>query len=268
MNDLILSSKGTATPFTTIRFFDHDIRCFGSAAQPWFAAVDIGTALEYTNVRQTIARLRDDCKITVTIRDGNKGNPNLTLINEAALWVLVFRSPKDKAEEFTYKFAGEVMPSLRLYGCYPPPTPKLMLNCWNPDDYIGITEIPREDYVREAKIMGISNRVYSKMNAEELAGYINRRLDPEWQKQEYPYSWRALSHMVGSRELEKVFEGIKFASGEVFTTRLAIFGGRLSDQRFNESGMKRIVNAVKKHYPYAQLRSFEDVVAQWGDMMR
>jgi DNA polymerase len=46
---------------------------------PWFVAKDVAETLGYANPRKAVA---DHCKAanTVTIRDGNRGNPNVTII--------------------------------------------------------------------------------------------------------------------------------------------------------------------------------------------
>ena len=61
--------------------------------EPWFIAIDVTTALGYSNSRDAIKKhVDDDDKNTVAKRDGIPGNPNLTIINESGLYSLIFSS--------------------------------------------------------------------------------------------------------------------------------------------------------------------------------
>lgn len=47
-----------------------------------------------------MSRLDDDEKNTVVLIDGNRGNPNTTVINEPGLYALVLGSRKPEAKAF------------------------------------------------------------------------------------------------------------------------------------------------------------------------
>ena len=53
--------------------------------EPWFVAADVCRALEVKNARDAVARLDDDEKNTVVLTDGNRGNPNVTVVSERAV---------------------------------------------------------------------------------------------------------------------------------------------------------------------------------------
>lgn len=65
--------------------------------EPWFVAADVCRALEISNSRDAVARLDEDEKNTVVLTDGNRGNPNMTIVNEPGLYTLVLGSRKPEA---------------------------------------------------------------------------------------------------------------------------------------------------------------------------
>ena len=75
-------------------------------------------ALEINNNRDAISRLDDDEKNTVALTDGNRGNPNTTIINEPGLYTLVLGSRKPEAKAFRRWITHDVIPSLRKNGAY------------------------------------------------------------------------------------------------------------------------------------------------------
>ena len=87
--------------------------------EPWFAGADVAKALGYSNVRDAIAKhVDDEDKNTVAIRDGIKGNPNKTIINESGLYSLVLSSKLPTAKRFKRWVTSEVLPTIRKTGSY------------------------------------------------------------------------------------------------------------------------------------------------------
>lgn len=87
--------------------------------EPWFAGADVAKALGYSNVRDAIAKhVDDEDKNTVAIRDGIKGNPNKTIINESGLYSLVLSSKLPTAKKFKRWVTSEVLPAIRKTGGY------------------------------------------------------------------------------------------------------------------------------------------------------
>lgn len=59
--------------------------------EPWFVGKDVAQALGYSNTRDALDRhVDDEDKNTVVNFDGNRGNPNMTIINEPGQYFLVF----------------------------------------------------------------------------------------------------------------------------------------------------------------------------------
>lgn len=99
--------------FGTIRGFVDD------NGNPWFVGKDVATALGYSNPRDALAKhVDDEDKNTVAICEGKRGKSNLTIINEAGLYNLVFSYKLPSAKDFKHWVTSEVLPTLRKIGCY------------------------------------------------------------------------------------------------------------------------------------------------------
>lgn len=93
--------------------------------EPWFVGTDVATALGYTNPRKALAdHVDEEDKNTVTIRDGIRGNPNMTVINEPGVYSLTFSSQLESAKRFKRWVTHEVLPSIREKGYYTALTPE------------------------------------------------------------------------------------------------------------------------------------------------
>lgn len=86
--------------------------------EPWFVAKDVCDILGVKNSRQAMTRLDDFEKNTVILNDGNKGNPNMTIISESGFYVLVLSSRKPIVKPFKSWVTREVLPTIRKTGQY------------------------------------------------------------------------------------------------------------------------------------------------------
>lgn len=87
--------------------------------EPWFVGKDVADALGYRNSRDALVKhVDDEDKNTVANRDGNKGNPNIVIINESGLYSLIFSSKLESAKKFKRWVTSEVLPSIRKTGRY------------------------------------------------------------------------------------------------------------------------------------------------------
>lgn len=89
----------------------------------WFVAKDVANALDITWSGATLANIPEDWKGMLSFNipssgDRGGGTQQLTVINEAALYKLAFRSNKPQADAFVNWVAGEVLPSIRQTGQY------------------------------------------------------------------------------------------------------------------------------------------------------
>ena len=106
--------------------------------------MDVCKALKIANGRDATNRLDEDEKNTVVLTDGNRGNPNVTVINEPGLYALVLSSRKSEAKEFKRWVTHEVIPSIRKYGAYM--TETTLESCLNnPDFAIGLLTALKEE---------------------------------------------------------------------------------------------------------------------------
>ena len=91
----------------------------GEPPAPWWVAKDVCDILGYSNVTDTLNKHLDvDERNTLTIREGNRGNPEMNIINESGLYALIMQSEKPQAREFRKWVTGEVLPSIRKTGSY------------------------------------------------------------------------------------------------------------------------------------------------------
>lgn len=86
--------------------------------EPWFVAADVTTALGYANGRDAVSKLPERMRNSVALNDGNRGNPNHAVINEAGVWRLTMRSNLPDAVAFQDWLAEDVIPSIRRTGSY------------------------------------------------------------------------------------------------------------------------------------------------------
>lgn len=95
------------------------IRSLIIKGEPWFVGKEIAEALGYTNPRKALAdHVDSEDKNTVTIRDGIKGNPNKTIINESGMYSLILSSKLQSAKRFKRWVTSEVLPAIRKTGSY------------------------------------------------------------------------------------------------------------------------------------------------------
>lgn len=107
----------------TFQFGTLPFRSIQKDGNPWFVLSDVCRALDIGNSRMAAARLDLDERNTVSLTDGNRGNPNVTIINESGLYSMILRcqkatTPGSPAHTFKRWVTSEVLPSLRKDGVY------------------------------------------------------------------------------------------------------------------------------------------------------
>ena len=103
-------------------FENNQVRTLLINDEPWFVGKDVAEILGYSNPRDALSKHVDsEDKNSVAIHDGNKGNPNLTIINESGVYALVFGSKLQSAKKFKHWVTSEVLPTLRKTGSYATP---------------------------------------------------------------------------------------------------------------------------------------------------
>lgn len=103
-------------------FENNQVRTLLINDEPWFVGKDVAQILGYSNPRDALSKhVDDEDKNSVAIRDGNKGNPNQTVINESGVYALVFGSKLPSAIRFKRWVTSEVLPQIRKTGSYASP---------------------------------------------------------------------------------------------------------------------------------------------------
>lgn len=102
-------------------FEHHNIRWNGNPDDPWWVGKDICAALKIANHRDALASLDEDERDYVGIPDAIGRNRKTIIINEFGLHRLIFKSQTEQAKKLQRFVFHEVLPSIRKYGCYPPP---------------------------------------------------------------------------------------------------------------------------------------------------
>ena len=103
-------------------FENNQVRTLLINDEPWFVGKDVAQILGYSNPRDALSKhVDDEDKNSVAIRDGNKGNPNQTVINESGVYALVFGSKLPSAKRFKHWVTSEVLPRIRKTGSYASP---------------------------------------------------------------------------------------------------------------------------------------------------
>ena len=95
------------------------IRTVSIDGVPWFVGKDVADALGYAKSENALARhVADEDKNTTPIQGGNRGNPNMVIINERGLYSLILSSKLPAAKEFKRWVTSEVLPAIRKTGEY------------------------------------------------------------------------------------------------------------------------------------------------------
>jgi prophage antirepressor-like protein len=99
-------------------FHDSNVRVVVQGGNPWFVAKDICEVLGIKNHSDAVSRLNTKQKLVLGISDPRGREQKTTVINEAGVYKLVFRSNKPEAEKFSDWVAEEVLPIIRKTGGY------------------------------------------------------------------------------------------------------------------------------------------------------
>lgn len=99
-------------------FEDQQVRILTINGEPWFVGSDIAKILEYSQPKVAISKNVPSKFKGVSKMETPGGKQNVTIISEAGLYKLAFKSHAQNAERFTDYIASEVLPSIRKHGAY------------------------------------------------------------------------------------------------------------------------------------------------------
>ncbi|OVZ85806.1 transporter [Yersinia frederiksenii] len=84
---------------------------------PWFFAMDVASALEYSQTQAMTKLVDDEDKNSIAILNGCNYT-NQSLISESGLYTAIMGSHKPQAKRFQRWITSEVLPSIRTTGSY------------------------------------------------------------------------------------------------------------------------------------------------------
>ena len=98
-------------------FEDSVVRIREINGEIWFVAADVASALDISRTDDAVSGLPEDEKGADTIRTLG-GDQIMTVVSEAGLFRLIFKSRKESAKRFQRWVLHEVLPSIRKTGSY------------------------------------------------------------------------------------------------------------------------------------------------------
>lgn len=230
-----------------------DVRVIMQGEQPWFVGKDVASVLGYTNTRKALLdHVDNEDKNTVTIRDGNKGNPNQVIINESGLYSLILSSKLPSAKQFKHWVTSDILPTIRQHGAYLTPE-KVEEVLMNPDTIIKLaTQLKAE---REGRIKAETALKVATPKVEYYDEYMNR-------EETFTVTFVANTLAMGQHQLYKKLREIGWlckpygcshqvtedAPEDVFkiVPVLHTGGGKGSQIRVTAKGMKKIQSLFDK----------------------
>lgn len=237
--------------FNNVKF--GDVRVIMQDEQPWFVGKDVASVLGYTNTRKALLdHVDNEDKKTVTIRDGNKGNPNQVIINESGLYFLIMSSKLPSAKQFKHWVTSDILPTIRQHGAYLT-LEKVEEVLMNPDTIIKLaTQLKAE---REGRIKAETALKAATPKVEYYDEYMNR-------EETFTVTFVANTLAMGQHQLYKKLREIGWlckpygcshqvtedAPEDVFkiVPVLHTGGGKGSQIRVTAKGMKKIQSLFDK----------------------
>lgn len=102
----------------SFNFDNQKVRTLAINQQPYFVGKDVAEILGYKRTADAIRENVPDKFKGVGVLPTPGGKQRVTVISEAGLYKLAFKSHAKNAEKFTDWVASEVLPSIRKYGAY------------------------------------------------------------------------------------------------------------------------------------------------------
>lgn len=99
------------------KFEGREVRIDSQGLREMYVAKDVCDALGIANVSDALSRLDDDEK-DVVITDTLGGPQEMSMLTEAGMYKLTFRSRKPAAKRFVRWVTHEVLPAIRATGAY------------------------------------------------------------------------------------------------------------------------------------------------------
>ena len=142
--------------------------------EPYFVAMDIAKALDYSDTEAMTRRLEDD--EVQTLQVVGFGNRGVNFINESGLYNAIIGSKKQEAKQFKKWVTSEVLPSIRKHGMYATEvTIEKMIS--NPDFAIQLLTTLKEEKTKRVEaerrnaILMHTNKTYTTTEIAKELGF-------------------------------------------------------------------------------------------------
>lgn len=124
------------------------IRIIEIDGEPWFVGKDVAEALGYEAARNALREhVSEQDRNSARFQCGNRGNPNMTVINESGVYALILGSKLPTAQKFKHWVTAEVLPSIRRHGIYIAPNlTRSSRLCPKPDRELSTVTAIAEEY--------------------------------------------------------------------------------------------------------------------------
>lgn len=106
------------TALVPFAYADREVRTLSIEGEPWFVLRDCCAVLEIGNASMAASRLDSDGVSTAEVIDSMGRTQSATIINEPALYELIFLSRKPEAKAFKRWVTHDVIPAIRKTGRY------------------------------------------------------------------------------------------------------------------------------------------------------
>jgi hypothetical protein len=153
--------------------------------EPWFCVADVGAVLGMKNHKDFLKSeyCDGDGVESFSLTDDLGRTQEASFINESNLYAMVLRSSKPEAKAFRKWITGEVLPSIRRHGTYPPPSaiqapmqagfPQPPVENFTPDPMVaafeGMIALRRHQLVQEERLSETERRLQAIEARQEQA---------------------------------------------------------------------------------------------------
>lgn len=250
MNDLILYN-----------FESEKVRVIGDKEHPLFVGVDVCRALGYSRPWDAISQHVDEEDTVKRSILTPGGQQEAICLTESGVYSLIFGSKLEQAKRFKRWVTSEVLPSLRIKGCY---FVEPRIDYWPVSMYEGRYSIPKGWYNNEAKMVGCSNKYARQMTKAEIATFVNERRNPKWiaeHEADFPYLYNDICGRVSNRAIvDEALSKADIMPSEILVSEPDGHGDM--GMRFTQSGAEKIFDNVRKLYPNQKIMTEEEYI-EW-----
>lgn len=235
--------------------------------EPLFIAKEVCDVLNHTNSRKAISDLCDPDDVTTGYIPHPQSSTKqlvVNLINESALYQLIFGSRLESAKAFKKWVTSEVLPAIRKHGMYAT-TPTLEQMIANPDTIIQLATALKEER-QQKELLTEQNRLLRQttINSAPKIKFYNEVLQSEsaftttqLAKELGLSSGQKLNQILKEKGIEYRQSGqwllhAKYSSMELTKTRTHAHTGETGEQRtshltvWTEKGRKFIHEIIKQ----------------------